>query len=270
LIVFQLVLKLTFKQLSRKESSSKNKDPKTVAPATNTPQQQPPPPPPKPSVGAAVTATQHINNSVNAANHVQSSSAARSPSPGSSSSVTSLQDRSRYPVPDRVMPTPPIVVVSTEPNSEPIERTSLQGELTSGLATPPRNTALNRLRSGPKDTIPIVGKPPRKQRSSRFVITEKVEIEKLPPFMGTSVVYLASLPTHLVPIETAPTERPQLFVKKLHQCAVLFDFNDTNSELKGKQVKTQTLHEMLEYITTQRGVITENIYPEVVKMVSAS
>jgi serine/threonine-protein phosphatase 2A regulatory subunit B' len=48
---------------------------------------------------------------------------------------------------------------------------------------------------------------------------------------------------------------------------VLFDFNDTNAELKGKQVKTQTLHEMLEYITTQRGVITENIYPEVVKMV---
>jgi hypothetical protein len=70
-------------------------------------------------------------------------------------------------------------------------------------------------------------------------------------------------------IETAPSERPQLFVKKLHQCAVLFDFNDTNADLKGKQIKTQTLHEMLEYITTQRNVITENIYPEVVKMVSS-
>ena len=67
--------------------------------------------------------------------------------------------------------------------------------------------------------------------------------------------------------EAAPGERPQLFVRKLHQCAVLFDFNDANAELKGKQVKTQTLHELLEYITTQRGVITDNIYPEVVKMV---
>lgn len=37
--------------------------------------------------------------------------------------------------------------------------------------------------------------------------------------------------------------------------------------MKGKQVKAQTLHEMLEYITTQRGVITEQIYPEVVNMV---
>jgi hypothetical protein len=70
--------------------------------------------------------------------------------------------------------------------------------------------------------------------------------------------------------ETPPAERPQLFIKKLHQCAVLFDFNDANAELKGKQIKTQTLHEMLEYITTQRGVITDNIYPEVVKMVSSS
>jgi serine/threonine-protein phosphatase 2A regulatory subunit B' len=68
-------------------------------------------------------------------------------------------------------------------------------------------------------------------------------------------------------VETPPAERPILFVKKLHQCHVLFDFNDASSELKGKQIKAQALHEMLEYITTQRGVITENIYPEVVNMV---
>lgn len=56
-------------------------------------------------------------------------------------------------------------------------------------------------------------------------------------------------------------------MRKLHQCRVLFDFNDASSELKGKQIKAATLHEMLEYITTQRGVITENVYPEVVTMV---
>ncbi len=50
---------------------------------------------------------------------------------------------------------------------------------------------------------------------------------------------------------------------------MVFDFNDASSELKGKQVKAQTLHEMLEYITTQKGVITEQIYPEVVGMVSS-
>lgn len=79
------------------------------------------------------------------------------------------------------------------------------------------------------------------------------------------------LPLPLItPSETPPSERPQLFIKKLHQCRVLFDFNDASAELKGKQIKAQTLHEMLEYITTQRGIITENIYPEVVGMVSST
>ncbi|EEB92514.1 hypothetical protein MPER_08963, partial [Moniliophthora perniciosa FA553] len=153
---------------------------------------------------------------------------------------------------------PPILVVSPDQSSEPPSRVQnnssspdrhAQTTELSPNATPPRNTTLNRLRAGPKDTIPIVGKPPRKQRSSRFVVTEKVEIERLPPFS-----------------ETPPAERAQLFLKKLHQCRVLFDFNDASSELKGKQIKAQTLHEMLEYITTQRGVITDNVYPEVVNM----
>jgi serine/threonine-protein phosphatase 2A regulatory subunit B' len=122
-----------------------------------------------------------------------------------------------------------------------------------GQPTPPKaNNPLNRLR-GPKDTIPIVGKTPRKQRSSRFYVTERVDIEKLPNFN-----------------EVRPEERNDLFVRKLQQCRVVFDFNDASSELRGKQVKAQTLHEMLEYITQQRGVITENIYPEVVGMFSAN
>ena len=62
-------------------------------------------------------------------------------------------------------------------------------------------------------------------------------------------------------------DRPELFVRKLHQCSVVFDFNDASAELRGKQIKAAALHEMLEYITTQRGVITEAIYPEVINMV---
>jgi len=50
---------------------------------------------------------------------------------------------------------------------------------------------------------------------------------------------------------------------------VVFDFNDASQELQGKQIKAQTLHEMLDYITSQRGVITEVVYPEVVGMVSS-
>lgn len=154
------------------------------------------------------------------------------------------------PVSDPPPPAPPIVVVSPDPSPDHHHRpTTDRLSLDHSNGNVPRTSTLNRLRAGPKDTIPIAGKPPRKQRSSRFVVTEKVDIERLPPFM-----------------ETPPSERPQLFIKKLHQCRVLFDFNDASAELKGKQIKAQTLHEMLEYITTQRAVITENVYPEVVSM----
>ncbi|KAA1474941.1 protein phosphatase 2A regulatory B subunit [Dentipellis sp. KUC8613] len=226
-------------------SSSKNKDskPSNIAPPAVAPLNTTNKPLPQPA----------LNN--NSSSHSISSSHTSSSSSRSAPAPAAPADR-KYPHIDKTAPAPPVVVVSPD-TSEPLARPGSYGSperLSVGLdpggsGTPPRANTLNRLRTGPKDTIPIVGKPPRKQRSSRFVVSEKVEIERLPPFS-----------------EIPPTERPQLFIRKLHQCHVLFDFNDASSDLKGKQIKAQTLHEMLEYITTQRGVITENIYPEVVKM----
>ncbi|KAH7103940.1 protein phosphatase 2A regulatory B subunit [Auriculariales sp. MPI-PUGE-AT-0066] len=149
--------------------------------------------------------------------------------------------------------TPPIVVVSPDvPSESQPAAPRHHGSLASPdrLSTEPPKAGTRTIRAtGPKDMLP---KPPRKQRSSRFHVTERVEIERLPAFNGE----------YLVPMDG----RPELFIRKLHQCSVVFDFNDASSELKGKQIKAQALHEMLEYITTQRGVITEHVYPEVVGM----
>jgi serine/threonine-protein phosphatase 2A regulatory subunit B' len=139
---------------------------------------------------------------------------------GSSSSYTGTggltpERRSGSNLADKTSPAPPIVVVSSEMPADPIPHTphhhgspssppplgaqipSLGGlghgsSLTSDLGgpgQPPKAGALNRLRQGaipgPKDTIPVNSKtPPRKQRSSRFHVTEHVEIEKLPNFGG--------------------------------------------------------------------------------------
>lgn len=68
--------------------------------------------------------------------------------------------------------------------------------------------------------------------------------------------------------DAPPTEREELFLAKLQQCCVLFDFAlDPLSDMKWKDVKRQALHEMVEHIVTQSGVITEAIYPEAVRMV---
>lgn len=68
--------------------------------------------------------------------------------------------------------------------------------------------------------------------------------------------------------DAATNEKEDLFIQKIHQCCVLFDFvSDPLSDLKWKEIKRTGLHEMVEYVTTQRGIITENIYPEAVHMV---
>lgn len=105
----------------------------------------------------------------------------------------------------------------------------------------------------PKDTIPPARTAPRKQRSSRIQPTETRQLEPLPAFA-----------------EVMPSEKSQLFVKKLRQASIVFDFTDASTELAGKQIKAHALQEMLEYITTQRGAITEPIYPEMVNMFAAN
>ncbi|RKP20961.1 B56-domain-containing protein [Rozella allomycis CSF55] len=111
----------------------------------------------------------------------------------------------------------------------------------------PKTNPMNRLKNTPKDSIPL-SKTPRRQRSSRFHVTEKVELEKLANLKDISL-----------------GERHELFLKKLYQCCVIFDFNDVMSDLKGKEIKANTLTELVDYISTNRGVITEQIYPEIMK-----
>ena len=70
-------------------------------------------------------------------------------------------------------------------------------------------------------------------------------------------------------LDAAPSEREDLFVQKLRQCCVIFDFlSDPLSDLKWKEIKRAALNELVDYVTHQRGVITDLVYPEAVEMVS--
>lgn len=73
----------------------------------------------------------------------------------------------------------------------------------------------------------------------------------------------------LIHLDATPNAREDLLLQKLQQCSIIFDFNrDPLSDLKYKEVKRAALNELVEYITHNRGVITESIYPEAVRMVS--
>lgn len=68
--------------------------------------------------------------------------------------------------------------------------------------------------------------------------------------------------------ETPAPHREALFVQKLQQCCVIFDFQlDPLSDLKYKEIKRAALNELVEYVTHNRGVLSEAIYPEAIRMV---
>lgn len=70
-------------------------------------------------------------------------------------------------------------------------------------------------------------------------------------------------------VDAAPSEREDLFIQKLRQCCVVFDFaSDPLSDLRWKEVKRTTLQEMVEYVLRNKDVLTEPIYGEAVNMVS--
>ena len=71
--------------------------------------------------------------------------------------------------------------------------------------------------------------------------------------------------------DAASNEKEDIFIQKIRQCCTMFDFViDPLSDLKWKEVKRAALNEIVEYVTHNRGVITDAIYPETVKMVIIS
>jgi len=134
------------------------------------------------------------------------------------------------------------------------------------IAPPP--TAINKVKyaagsgagGSPGSAAPHILRE-RRLSSSRFNITKDRELTKLPALKDCGSSGGA----------TAVQEREELFIQKIKQCQVLFDFvADPLSDLKWKEVKRAALHEMVEYVTSNRNVLTESVYPEIVLMFSVN
>ncbi|CAL9214843.1 unnamed protein product [Arabidopsis halleri] len=65
-------------------------------------------------------------------------------------------------------------------------------------------------------------------------------------------------------------EKQNLFVKKLNLCCVPFDFSDPTKNVKEKEIKRQTLLELVDYVASPNGKFSETVIQEVVRMVSVN
>ena len=72
--------------------------------------------------------------------------------------------------------------------------------------------------------------------------------------------------TELLDVPTS--NRPELFIQKLEQCNVIFDFRDPSMDIRSKEIKRSTLQELLDYISNNRNVIQPNMYGKIVHMVT--
>ncbi|KAK6155257.1 hypothetical protein DH2020_009505 [Rehmannia glutinosa] len=65
-------------------------------------------------------------------------------------------------------------------------------------------------------------------------------------------------------------EKQNLFIRKLSLCCVLFDFTDPSKNLKEKEIKRQTLVELVDYVASANGKFSETVLQEIVRMVSTN
>lgn len=102
----------------------------------------------------------------------------------------------------------------------------------------------------PKDDLELKPKTPQRHSSSRFEPSLANQVfEKSPPFE-----------------EVDPQFHIDLFIQKVDQCKIMFDFYDPSSDIQGKELKRITLHELTVFISTNRINFTEEMYKHVVDM----
>jgi serine/threonine-protein phosphatase 2A regulatory subunit B' len=66
--------------------------------------------------------------------------------------------------------------------------------------------------------------------------------------------------------EVPASEKQLLFVRKLHLCSFTFDFTDQTKNMREKEIKRQTLLELVDYVNTGSGKFTDAVAEDIVFM----
>eukprot|EP00897_Mesotaenium_endlicherianum_P001966 jgi/Mesen1/1798/ME000014S01196 len=70
--------------------------------------------------------------------------------------------------------------------------------------------------------------------------------------------------------DVSSNDRQGLFVKKLSLCCATFDFTDPSRNVKEKEIKRQTLLELVDYVNSGTGKFNEAVFEDITKMLAAN
>ena len=68
--------------------------------------------------------------------------------------------------------------------------------------------------------------------------------------------------------DVVASERQNLFVKKLQLCSYTFDFTDPTAHVREKEIKRQTLLELVDYVNQGQGKFTEAVFEDISYMLA--
>eukprot|EP00980_Cylindrotheca_fusiformis_P021888 scaffold8732_cov87-Cylindrotheca_fusiformis.AAC.8 len=117
--------------------------------------------------------------------------------------------------------------------------------------------------AAPKEPASRTNRPPKADPAQAGVPTVHVQQA------GADRSALKDLPA----LRDAPAaKRDELFIHKLKLCSVIFSFDDPTADKSGKDLKRQTLLEIVDYVNTPAGqkIFTEAAMPDLMAMVSAN
>ncbi|RDX80181.1 Serine/threonine protein phosphatase 2A 57 kDa regulatory subunit B' beta isoform, partial [Mucuna pruriens] len=66
------------------------------------------------------------------------------------------------------------------------------------------------------------------------------------------------------------SERQSLFIRKLHVCCYVLDFSDTLKNVREKEIKRQALMDLVDFIQSSSGKMSENCQEEMIRMISVN
>ncbi|XP_071727100.1 serine/threonine protein phosphatase 2A 59 kDa regulatory subunit B' zeta isoform-like [Rutidosis leptorrhynchoides] len=133
-------------------------------------------------------------------------------------------------------------------------------------------TAINSMNSGVNSTPKISSSSDKSSNSNTNV--NGIHTPNVKSNTGKKAGQIGSVqaPYEQLPcFRDVPTsEKHNLFIKKLNMCCVVFDFSDPSKNSKEKDIKRQTLLELVDYITSVPSKFNEVTMLEITKMISSN
>lgn len=161
----------------------------------------------------------------------------------------------------------PVTPTPTSPTTNVNYTTTLPSSMVGETLRPAPGQAVHSLAHSPLHGLqlnPNIASPNRENFDIDLIVTPKRHSSsRFEPSSSDRYQEITKLPGFE---EVLPEEQIKLFIQKIDQCNIMFDFGDPTHDIRGKEIKRITLQELIQFILNNRFTYTDEMYKHVVTM----